>query len=96
MTYKLKFLPSAHKEWQKLDNQIRKFFKKKLTERLKDPHSISDRLRNFSNHYKIKQRSTGFRLVYEVIDNDITILVIVIGKREKGNVYKKAKKRVEN
>ncbi|MBT4090700.1 MAG: type II toxin-antitoxin system RelE/ParE family toxin [Deltaproteobacteria bacterium] len=96
MTYKLKFLPSALKEWQKLDNQIRLFFKKKLSERLQNPHSISDRLRNFTNHYKIKQRSTGYRLVYEVIEDEITVLVIVVGKREKGNVYKKAKKRIES
>jgi mRNA interferase RelE/StbE len=95
MTYKLKFLPSALKEWQKLDDQIQKFFKKKLSERLQHPHSKSDRLRSFSNHYKIKQRSTGYRLVYEVIDTDITVLVIVVGKREKDAVYKKAKKRVE-
>ena len=96
MTYKLKFLPSALKEWQKLDNQIRKFFKKKLSERLENPHSISDRLRDFSNHYKIKQRSTGYRLVYEVIEKEITVVVIVVGKRGKGYVYKKAKRRIEN
>jgi len=95
MIYKLKFLPSAFKEWQKLDNQVRNFFKKKLSERLQNPHSNSDRLREFSSHYKIKQRTTGYRLVYEVPDNEFTILVIVVGKREKGTIYKKAKKRVK-
>ncbi len=64
MTYKLKFLPSALKEWRKLDKQVQKYFKKKLSERLENPHSVSDRLRDFSNHYKIKQRATGYRLVY--------------------------------
>jgi mRNA interferase RelE/StbE len=93
MTYRLKFLPSAFKEWQKLDGQVKKFFKKKLTERLENPHSISDKLRNFSSHYKIKQRSTGYRLVYEVMDKEITVMVIVVGKRDKGAVYKKLEKR---
>ncbi len=95
MTYKLKFLPSAFKEWQKLDNQVRKFFRKKLIERLENPHSRSDKLRDFSNHYKIEQRSTGYRLVYEVIDKEITVMVIVVGKRDKGTVYKKAKMRTK-
>ena len=95
MIYKLKFLPSAFKEWQKLDNQVRNFFKKKLSERLQNPHSNSDRLREFSSHHKTKQRSTGYRLVYEVLDYEFTILVIVVGKREKGTIYKKAKKRVK-
>ncbi len=93
MNYKLKFLPTALKEWKKLDNTIQVKFKKKIEERLNSPHIASSKLSGFKNHYKIKLRATGYRLVYEVIDEEIYILVIAIGKREKNLVYKKARKR---
>ncbi len=93
MNYKLKFLPTALKEWKKLDNTIQAKFKKKLKDRISSPHIASSRLSGFKNHYKIKLRATGYRLVYEVIDEEIYILVIAVGKREKNFVYKKAHKR---
>ena len=93
MNYRLKFLPTALKEWKKLDNSIQIKLKKKLKERLKSPHLISSRLSGFKNHYKIKLQASGYRLVYEVIDEEIYVLVIAIGKREKNLVYKKAHKR---
>jgi len=93
MNYKLKFLPTALKEWKKLDNSIQIQFKKKLKERLKSPHVPGSQLSGFENHYKIKLRASGFRLVYEVDDKEIFILVIAVGKRDKNLVYKKAKNR---
>lgn len=93
MNYKLKFLPSALKEWKKLDNSIQAKLKKKLKERLDSPHVNSCKLSGFKNHYKIKLRASGYRLVYEVIDEEIYILVIAIGKRDKSLVYKKASQR---
>ena len=92
MSFKLKFLPTALKEWKKLDNSIQTQFKKKLKERLKSPHVPGSKLSGFENHYKIKLRVSGFRLVYEVIEKEIFILVIAVGKRDKNLVYKKAKK----
>lgn len=93
MTYKVKFLPSAMKEWKKLAPPIQRQFKNKLTERAERPHNLASRLRGFQNVYKIKLRSVGYRLVYEVNDNEIAIYVIAIGKRERGLVYTKADER---
>jgi len=93
MTYKLKFLPSAIKEWKKLAPPIQKQFKKKLTERLEFPHNPANKLRGFKNVYKIKFRSVGYRLVYEVNDFEVVVYVIAIGKRERGLVYAKAEER---
>ncbi len=93
MSYKLKFLPTALKEWKKLENTIQVQFKKKLEERLEYPHIPSCQLSGFKNHYKIKLRASGYRLVYEVIDEEIYILVIAIGKRDQNVVYKKAMER---
>jgi mRNA interferase RelE/StbE len=93
MSYKLKFLPTALKEWKKLDNTIQNQLKKKLKERLEFPHVPSCQLSGFENHYKIKLRASGYRLVYEVIDEGMFVLVIAIGKRDKNLVYKKASER---
>ena len=95
MSYKLQFLPSALKEWRKLDQSIQVQLKKKLIERFETPHVLSSKLRGYDSVYKIKLRASGYRLVYEVDDEKITILVIVVGKRDRGWVYKKAKSRLK-
>lgn len=91
--FKLKFLPTALREWKKLDGSIQLKFKNKLKERLNDPHNLASQLSGFENHYKIKLRASGYRLVYEVIDQEICVLVIAVGKRNKNEVYKKARHR---
>lgn len=93
MSYNLKFYPSALKEWKKLAPPIREQFKKKLKERLKSPHNPANQLRGFINVYKIKLRSIGYRLIYEVGDREIVVYVIAVGKRDKGIIYTKIKDR---
>lgn len=93
MTYKLKFLPSAKKEWEKLGATVREHLKKKLGERLVRPRVESDRLHGQHDFYKIKLRSAGYRLVYEVEDATVTVFVISVGKREGAAVYRKAMRR---
>jgi mRNA interferase RelE/StbE len=93
MNYRVKFLPSALKEWKKLALPIQKQFKKKLKERAANPRNRASQLRGFKDVYKIKLRSVGYRLVYEVSDREIIIFVIAVGKRERGLVYRKAKER---
>lgn len=93
MSYKIKFLPSALKEWKKLAPPIKKQFKKKLSERSEVPHNPASQLLGFKNVYKIKLRSVGYRLVYEVDDDEIAIYVIAVGKRDRGLVYTKAEER---
>ena len=65
MIYELSFHPDALAEWQKLDGSVRVLFKKKLTERLLNPHVLAARLSGQKNRYKIKLRDAGYRLVYE-------------------------------
>ncbi len=87
------FLPSALKEWKKLAPPIQQQFKKKLKERAETPRNNASQLRGFKDAYKIKLRSAGYRLVYEVDDNEIIIYVIAVGKRDRGLVYTKAEER---
>jgi mRNA interferase RelE/StbE len=86
MSYKLKFLPSALKEWRKLDPHIQGQFKSQLEKRLENPHIPASRLRGYNNYYKIKLRAVGYRLVYEVEDKEITVYVISVGRRD--TIYK--------
>ena len=93
MSYKLEFHEAALKEWRKLGSTVREQLKKKLAERLEQPHIPASLLSQSSNRYKIKLRNSGYRLVYEVRDAVLTVQVIAVGKRERGQVYSKAKNR---
>lgn len=93
MTYELGFLEIALKEWKKLDNNTREQFKAKLSERLNNPRVPSAKLSGHKDRYKIKLHSVGYRLVYEVRDNELIVIVIAVGKRERNAVYKTASQR---
>lgn len=93
-TYNLDFFKDAKKEWDRLDNNTRSQFRKKLTQRLANPHVPSARLSGMINCYKIKLRSAGYRLIYQVEDETITIVVVAIGRRERNEAYEQAKRRL--
>lgn len=90
MSYELKFKDDALKEWRKLDGSIREMLKAKLRERLQHPRVESARLREMSDCYKIKLRGSGYRLVYQVRDTEMVVIVIAVGKRDKSLVYRLA------
>ena len=91
MIYKLKFLPAAKKEWDKLAEPL----KNKLAERLENPHVPLAKLKGYDSVYKIKLRTVGYRLAYEVLDNEIVIYVLAVGKWDKNAIYKKLVSRLE-
>jgi mRNA interferase RelE/StbE len=94
MTYKLTFLEVALKEWKKLSPPIQQQFKKKLLERLEQPHIASAKLSGMKNCYKIKLHALGYRLVYRVYDERVVVQVVAVGKRDKNFVYQLTKERI--
>ena len=92
-TYRLAFLPSARKEWDKLGASLREQFRKKLAERLDSPHVPSSRLKTLPDCYKIKLRAAGYRLVYRVDDQTVTVVVVAVGQRDRNLVYRRAAER---
>lgn len=95
-TYELEFHESALKEWRRLDASVQAQFKKQLAKRLQAPHIPSARLRGeLKNTYKIKLRDLGYRLVYEVIDQRLVVLVIALGRRDHDSVYLDAMRRLK-
>jgi mRNA interferase RelE/StbE len=92
--FELRFEPDALKEWQALDKSVREPLKKKLAKRLQEPHVPNERLHHrLSNCYKVKNDKTGHRLIYRVIDEQVVVLVLAVGKRERLEAYLKAAQR---
>ena len=92
MSYKLAFLKKALKEWEKLDNETKSIFKKKLEKILKKPHIPKNKIKGFENVYKIKLKQKGYRLAYLIEENEKTVTVIIIAHRDE--IYKILKKRI--
>jgi mRNA interferase RelE/StbE len=90
-TYSLEFHELALKEWKKLDGSVKAQLHKALAKRLQVPHVPSARLRgDLQNTYKIKLRDVGYRLVYQVIDQRLVVMVIAIGRRDHDEAYQSA------
>ncbi len=89
MSYDLVFTESALKEFSKLNDNIKNQFKKKLMSILENPKIPKNKLSgsHAANLYKIKLRTAGYRLLYEVIDNEVVVLVVAVGRKDK--IYKK-------
>ncbi|HEG0621835.1 TPA: type II toxin-antitoxin system RelE/ParE family toxin [Yersinia enterocolitica] len=96
MTFNIDFDERALKEWHKLDKAIREQFKKKLRKLQENPYIESARLQgDLAGCFKIKLRASGFRLIYQVIDEEIVIWIVAVGKREDEKAYDIAKKRIQ-
>ena len=95
MSYELAFAEPALKEWRKLGTTVRAQFKHKLAEWLNAPHVPASRLHNLPDCYKIKLRSSGYRLVYLVEDQELIVTVVAVGKREQNRVYRVAQRRLK-
>ena len=69
-------------------------FKKQLAKRLLAPHVASAKLHgDLQNTYKIKLRDSGYRLVYEVIELRLVVVVVAVARRDHDEVYLVASER---
>lgn len=94
--YTLKFIPAALAEWQELDGSVKENFKKLLKKRLKAPCMPGSRLTGaLQNCYKIKLQKQGYRLIYEVLEDEIVVLVLAVNRRADSVAYDLASKRRE-
>lgn len=94
--YRLEFLESALREWRALDGSVKDALKKLLANRLANPHVPGAELHgSLAGCYKIKLRAQGYRLVYQVRDEVLVVLVVAIDRRDKNKVYRAAMKHLE-
>lgn len=59
----------------------------KLEQRLINPRVPADKLHGLKDCYKIKLKSLGYRLVYQVIEQRLVVYVISIGRRDATDTY---------
>ena len=97
--YDYKFHPEAEKELEKLNRSVQILFTKALKKILKSPelgldlgHKNNLDLSGLKKMYFDNKR---YRIVYEIIEDEILIHLVAIAKRDKMDVYKKAGERVE-
>ena len=94
--YKLKFVPDALAEWGGLDGSVKEPWRKLLKKRLDEPRVPGAELRGeLKDCYKIKLRKQGYRLVYEIQDDALVVLVLAVDKREGAAVYSAAIQRLK-
>ena len=89
MVWQIEFDPRALKELSKLDKPVQKRIVQVLRERiasLHDPRSIGEALRGEELGRFWKYRIGDYRLVCEILDDKIIILVLRIGNRK--DVYR--------
>ena len=87
MAYRLQFLTAAKAEWEKLDGTVQLQFIKVLAKRLEVPRVPKAALAGMADCYKIKLRTVGYRLVYQVRDDSLVLLTVAVGKRDRNAVY---------
>ena len=99
MTWQVKLTEEAEKDFAGLDGSLRKLARKKLAKIEENPY-IGEELQNLSGcdlrgYYKLYFNGTRYRIVYKIENEILIVLVIGIGQRAHGAVYKMAGKRIE-
>lgn len=95
MTYSIKVHDDFKKDLEKLSQAVKDQLYKKLQKVQENPHVPKNRLKGeLSSCYKIKLLKAGVRLVYQVIDDEVVILLVTVGKRADSEVYEEAKQRI--
>lgn len=70
-------------------------FIKKLKERIYNPTQNNGSLKgSLIGCYKIKLKRAGYRLIYQVLEDKIILLIWAIDKRDKNLAYKTATQRI--
>lgn len=93
--YRLQFRPEALAEWNALDGSVKEVLRKLLKKRLEQPRLPGAELRgDLRDCYKIKLLKQGYRLVYQVRDDVLVVLVLAVSQREDMKVYRAAVERL--
>ena len=103
MSWKLEYLPEAEKDLKDLDGSQRILVLKAIKKVQQNPLPVDEQgygkplgnhnSTNLAELLKIKLRSAGLRVVYQLRHTESSMLVIVIGIRADEEVYDIAQKR---
>ncbi len=103
MSWTLKFLPEAQKDFESLSGNQRILVAKAIEKVRKNPVSMFEGGygkplgnkggRNLTGLFKIKLKDAGIRVVYKLIQIDTEMIIVVIGARADDEVYDVASRR---
>ena len=85
MAWKIKFLPEAKKDLKKLDKSVAQRVLRFLFDRVRpldDPRQLGEALRGLELGKYWKYRLGDYRIITQIRDNEIIILVIHFGHRK--------------
>src|SRR3990172_5149569 len=98
MVYKVEFLPEAAQEFEALDGSLKKIAAKqidKLAEKPELGEPLGKRMGvDLTGYRKTYFGKKGYRIVYEIQRQKLSILIIGIGKRERAEIYKELARRL--
>ncbi len=83
--YELHFLESATKEFKRLDTIVQKTIKEKLLILVSNPDLLKNNIKPLKGEYKgkFRLRINQYRVVFQVKDEELIILVVRVGHRNK-------------
>lgn len=97
--YALKTHPLVEEDLKAFDNSIVILVLKKLAQLqhapLQGQHLGNKNNLDLTGYYKTYVSKKQIRIVYKIIDNELVVYVVTIGKREEMEVYKEALKRLK-
>ncbi|MEA3370513.1 MAG: type II toxin-antitoxin system RelE/ParE family toxin [Campylobacterota bacterium] len=82
--YSLHFLSSAKKEFKKLDTVAQKSIKEKLLLLVENPETLKNNIKALKGEYKgkFRLRINQYRVVFQVKDEELIIIVVRVGHRK--------------
>ena len=98
MRYKVLLTPEAAADFRALDGSVKKLVAKQLMKLEESPH-LGQPLGNIqgfdlTGYYKLYAVKKSIRVVYQIIEDDVVVEVVGIGKRADFEVYADAAKRL--
>ena len=99
MVWRIELTEDAERDFTALDGSLRKLARKKLAKLQENPN-IGEKLHNhpgcdLRGYYKLYFNGTRYRIVYRIEDDVLVILIIGIGQRAHGAVYRMVAGRVD-
>ena len=99
MKYSVELIEEAREDFKKLDNSQRIQVAKQLKKLESNPYKGKQLGKKFnidlSGYYKLYAVQKKIRVVYTVVEDQVLVEIITIGKREEFAVYKEAFKRIK-
>jgi len=82
--YALEFLPSAKKEFKKLDRVAQVKIKEKLLLLIENPNDLKNNIKAFKGEYSglFRLRVTNYRVIFRVEEEKVVITIVRVGHRK--------------